>query len=60
MEPQGFHYPGLGVDAVDDHIIALGFVFPDENPATHARGNIFGFASDLNPEELGVSDDEDY
>lgn len=53
---------GLGVDAVDDHIIALGFVFPDEQPGdTRPRKYLRLRLPDLNPEELGEEpDDEDY
>lgn len=53
---------GLEGDAVDDHIIALGFVFPDEQPGdTRPRKYLRLRLPDLNPEELGEEpDDEDY
>ena len=50
---------GLGVDAVDDHIIALGFVFPDENPSdTRPKKYLRLRLRELNPEELGEEPDD--
>ena len=51
----------LGDDAVDNHIIALGFVFPDENPADTRPKKYFRLQlPQLSPDELGEEpDDED-
>ena len=52
---------GLESDAVDDHIIALGFVFPDENPSdTRPKKYLRLRLPELTPDELGEEpDDED-
>lgn len=52
---------GLEGDAVDDHIIALGFVFPDESPGdTRPKKYLRLRLPQLNPDELGEEpDDED-
>ena len=50
---------GLDGDAVDDHIIALGFVFPDENPSdTRPKKYLRLRLPALNPEELGEEPDD--
>ena len=50
---------GLDGDAVNDHIIALGFVFPDENPSdTRPRKYLRLRLPELNPEELGEEPDD--
>jgi len=50
---------GLDGDAVDDHIIALGFVFPDENPSdTRPKKYLRLRLRELNPEELGEEPDD--
>lgn len=53
---------GLEGDAVDDHIIALGFVFPDENPGdTRPKKYLRLQLPQLNPDELGEEpDDQDF
>ena len=50
---------GLDGDAVDDHIIALGFVFPDENSSdTRPKNYLRLRIAELNPEELGEEPDD--
>ena len=49
----------LGPDAVDDHIIALGFVFPDEDPGdTRPRQYLKLRLPQLTPDEMGEEPDE--
>ena len=50
---------GLEGDVVDDHIIALGFVFPDENPSDARPKKYLRLRlPDLNPEEFGEEPDD--
>ena len=49
----------LGIGAVDDHIIALGFVFPDDDPGdTRPRQYLRLRLRQLTPDEMGEEPDE--
>ena len=49
----------LGIGAVDDHIIALGFVFPDDDPSdTRPRQYLRLRLRQLTPDEMGEEPDE--
>ena len=54
----GANHPWLGIGAVDDHIIALGFVFLMTIPVIRPRQYLRLRLRQLTPDEMGEEPDE--